>query len=1056
MNALIKAYTLSECMESMAEYAQSYEMLGGENIIFCEDRLTLIAERALMARLGGSFYSSVSTFARFLKAEGRTVSKQGSVMMVGEVMTRLQREGKLQCFTSPAGVAKNARSIYETLAQFSASEITPEVLKTSLSLLPEGTLKKKISDFAYIFEGYNAALLSEGLLDESRYLSLMPKNIREKEVLKGKNVFFLGYTSFTAQAKEIIRAAMESANNVVGIFCSDDKELYTNRAFDAFLKVSLEFGKPLVKDMGAPLLGEAEVLRGGLFNPEKPASRMPTDKIRLFEAEDKTAETEYVAVKIKRAMAENPALRYRDFAVLTPSVNDYSLALKKAFNEYGIPFFIDEKKSIKQHPLSKFLLDCCRVVKENFSPSSVQALTQNYFFGESDEYRNYLYKFANYRGGAKKEIKRGESVEQFLAITNLTNEQKEESFARLEEARIRLLKATENIKTKGHGRGYCAAIRKILEGFAVEKKLDKLDAALTDVAQKGYLAQIYRALDSVLVEAEMLMGAKEMTVAEFSAVLEDGFDAMEISLIPLKADAVFIGDITESRIEKVAFLFALGMTDVVPVNAGDTAIVSDKEIAMLADVQTLLEPTVAEVNLRSRESLCLNLCTFTDKLHFSYPLSANGDEPALSELFRYVHTLFCAPDGGNISTQKGFEKGDFPYQCSSALPAIRQMLIEKGDYETRVDDSLEECSAVFVALKKLGIVEGEEYWMSQADFSNIGRGEELFFHGGKISPTALENYFSCPFGHFAERGLKLKEREEAVVLATDSGNLVHNLLEITAKKAKEFATEEDLRAFAYDTCKALMQTSAYCMQQDTDVGSYATERMLAEAVDVAAAAYRQIVNSSYEVEDTERFVEGELFKGKVDRVDGTEKYVRIIDYKTGVIKATPTAYYTGQKIQMELYMSEIKGERIPAGVFYFPASLSYVGKEEMEGRFRMAGFMNGTEEALVAGDNNIQESTKSEYFEASLKDNSRLSKVMDEKTFVDFLDYAVLVAKQGCKELKEGYIAPSPYEKGCEYCKYGGMCGFNREVAQTRSESAIAPTTIANIVRKAKEEGKEE
>ena len=305
MNAIIKAYTLSECMESMAEYAESYEKLGGENIIFCEDRLTLIAERALMARLGGSFYSSVSTFARFLKAEGKTVSKQGSVMMVGEVMTRLQREGKLQCFTSAAGVAKNARCIYETLAQFSASEITPDILRESLSLLPEGTLNNKISDFAYIFEGYNAALLREGLLDESRYLSLLPKNIRESGVLKGKNVFFLGYTSFTAQAKEIIRAAIEQANNVIGIFCSDNKELYTNRAFDGFCKVCLAFGKPLIKDMGAPLEGEAEVLRCGLFNPERPENRMQTENISLFEAEDKTAETEYVAVKIRRAMAEN-------------------------------------------------------------------------------------------------------------------------------------------------------------------------------------------------------------------------------------------------------------------------------------------------------------------------------------------------------------------------------------------------------------------------------------------------------------------------------------------------------------------------------------------------------------------------------------------------------------------------------------------------------------------------------------------------------------------------------------------------------------------------------
>lgn len=1056
MNTVIKAYTLSECMEIMSEYAEAYEKLGGENVIFCEDRLTLVAERALVNRLGGSFVSSVYTFARFLSVKERAVSKQGSVMLVGEVMTRLQREGKLQCFTSSVGVAKNARSIYETLAQFSASQITPEMLKESAELLPEGPLKRKITDFAYIFEGYAAALLQQGMLDESRYLSLLPHRIREKEELKGKNVFFLCYTAFTAQAKEIIRAAMDTAQNVIGIFCGGEEELYTNGAFNAFKGVCSEYGNTLVKDMGTPLEGEAELLRKGLFNPEKPQNRMPTEKISLFEAQDKTAETEYVAVKIKRAMAENPNLRYRDFAVLTPSVAEYSLSIKKAFDEYGVPYFIDEKKSIKQHPLSKFLLDCCRTVKENYSPSAVQALTQNYFFGESDEYRNYLYKFANYRGGAKKPIKRGEGVEEYLGIsTNATKEQKEERFAKLEDARNRLLLATENIKAKGYGRDYCVAIRKILLDFDAEKKLDTLEEKLSDVAQKGYLSQIYRALDSVLTEAEALVGGKELTVAEFAAILEDGFDAMEISLIPLKADAVFIGDVTESRIEKVGVLFALGMTDAAPRSAGDTAIVSDKEIKQLAQVQALLEPTVAEINLRARESFSLNLCTFMDKLYFSYPLSANGDEPAISEVFRYVHTIFCTPSQGNIPVQKGLEEEDFPYQCSAAAPAIRQMLIEKSEFESGLDNSMEDCSAVFVSLKRLGVVEGEEYWMTQTEFSRVQRGEELFFRDGKISPTSLESFFECPFGHFAKRGLKLKEREEAVVLATDAGDLIHRLLEETAKRAREFATEEEMRTFAYERCKALLETSAYKMQQDTEVGSYASGRILAEAVDVAAAAYRQIVNSQFAVEDTEKSIDGEFIHGTLDRLDGTDEYVRVIDYKSGGITATPTAYYTGQKIQMQLYMSEVKGTRTPAGVFYFPASVNFMSKNEAEGRFRMLGFINGEENALRAGDVHIQDNVKSEYFEATLKENKKLAKVMDENTFLKFLDYGVLVAKQGCKELKEGYIAPTPYDGSCKFCKYGGLCGFSTEVAEPRKEGAITPNAIAeivNAVEKAKEE----
>ena len=1041
MNTIIKAYTLSQCMDEMAKKAAQFEGAGERNLIFCEDRLTLIAERALLRQMGGSFHTTVSTFARFVKAEGKTISKQGSVMAVGEIMTRLQREGALQCFTTAAGIGNNARCIYETLAQLSASEITPEVLRESLAHLPDDMLKRKLSDLAAIYEGYSAFLTERAFLDESKYLALLPSRILEEKSLKNINVFFLCYTSFTAQAAQTIRAVLSTAKNVVGVFCAGEEELYTNRAYTTFLKICQEFGGANCLALGKTLDGEAEILRKGLFNPIRPINKCVTDKIHLFEGEDKMSETEFVATKIRREMQENPDFRYRDIAVLVPNVADYALTLGKSLNEYGIPYFLDLKKSLKLHPLSCFLLDCFRVVRERFSPASVQALTQNFFFGESDEYRNYLLKFANYRGGAKREIKSGEAVETLFDIEALQS------------GRQRVLLAAENIKTRGHGRDYCKAVRKILSDFAVEDGLKKLEDCMEDIAQKSYLSQIYAALKKVLEEAELLTGDRDMTVAEFEAVLKDGLDATEISLIPLKADAVFVGDVTDSRIEKAKIVFAMGMTDALPRVAGDTAIISDKEISRLAEVKAMLEPTVAEVNLRSRESLSLNLCAFTDKLYLSYPLSADGSEPSISDVFRYIDTLFCTDTNKKLPRYKKLSEEDFPYRCSAHTPALRQLLITKNDFENKRADTRVQNSSLFTALDKLGVQEGRDYLEKREGQVRVECGESLFFRNGKISPTGLENYFSCPFKHFAERGLKLKEREEAVVLAVDTGNFVHELLEKTVRKTAEFSTEDELRSYAMEIGAELLQKSVYSMQQDVASGVVASEKLLKEGVDVAAAAYRQIKNSDFSVEKTEISVETEFFRGNVDRMDGTEKYVRVIDYKTGSIDDTAVSYYTGRKLQMQLYMSKLKGERIPAGVFYFPASVNYA--DEDEGRFRMKGFLNGDEEALKCGDKNITEDKKSEYFPAALKNAAVTKRVMDEETFRDFLDYSVLVARQGCQELKEGNIQPSPYEGNCEYCKYGGMCGFDKDVASPRKENGIDPAAIARIAREARE-GKEE
>ena len=134
-------------------------------------------------------------------------------------------------------------------------------------------------------------------------------------------------------------------------------------------------------------------MRTGLFEPERlNGETRGTDRVHIAEIKDKSGEAEYIAANIRQRIAENPDLRWRDFAVLVSSGAAYSLPLKKAFDEYGIPYFFDEKKSLKRHPLGRFLLSCFDVVREGFSPDSVQALAANYFFGGSDIYRNYLLK----------------------------------------------------------------------------------------------------------------------------------------------------------------------------------------------------------------------------------------------------------------------------------------------------------------------------------------------------------------------------------------------------------------------------------------------------------------------------------------------------------------------------------------------------------------------------------------------------------------------------------------------------------------------------------------
>ena len=64
----IGAPTLDDALAVLAERIAANEARGEKNFIFCEDRLTLLAERAVLEKSGGTFLTEVSTFARFLSS----------------------------------------------------------------------------------------------------------------------------------------------------------------------------------------------------------------------------------------------------------------------------------------------------------------------------------------------------------------------------------------------------------------------------------------------------------------------------------------------------------------------------------------------------------------------------------------------------------------------------------------------------------------------------------------------------------------------------------------------------------------------------------------------------------------------------------------------------------------------------------------------------------------------------------------------------------------------------------------------------------------------------
>lgn len=999
---VIGAPTLDDALNELSVRIERAEARGEKNFIFCEDRLTLLAERAVLRATGGATFSSeVSTFARFLSGDRQVLSKEGSVVALSSIMQ--EKKELLTCFNGA-----QAQAVYETIAQLLSSRVDGALLRESAAET-EGTLKRKLCDLALLLDEYGAFLHEKGLVDENGYLALLPEKIASG-VFSDTNVYFFAFPSFTAQAREGVRAALLNAKSVTGIFLAGREAFYTNEGARVFKETLQEVGEPQVTFLKNSLTGEQLVLSKALFSPESMGnSNRQSEKITFLIADDEGEEADGVCALIKKHIREG--MRYRDVAVLTDG-NGFDV-WEKYFRRYRIPYFADRKRPFSDHPFCKFLFSVLEGAADGVLPETADAIASGIYFGDGDEYRNYLLKYGCGRGAYKREIREGEAVQHYRREA-------------LVSCREKLISVMKLFPKRAKGREYVVAVRELRALVGEEKITEKLSESFAG-AERSFLK--LTPLENILEEILLVAGERRFTAREFLTLLESGTKAVAVSMIPQSPDAVFLGDITESKLRRVKVLFCTALTDALPRVTTDTAVINDGEITKLKALRVEVEPAIAVVNSRAREALALNLLSFEDKLYLSYPVKRGGEEQNPSEVLDYCKSAFLVPT----------MHGVFPFNCCEKESAALALCFVKDDFEAGRDEDGRKYASLYAAIEEGGDMN------AFCDRESVAEAAGTLWFSGDISPTLLERYFSCPYQCFAENALRLRARDEGVVPDTDTGNFVHDVLKEIALQLNGFQNEAECRAVTRAVAEEMLSSPKYAQFADTGEGRYAGVRLVEESVEAAAATYKQLTGSSFRVSAREEVLSLPALsvKGRADRIDEAEGFYRVIDYKTGAAEAKPVAYYTGRKLQLQLYLLAAAGAGTAAGAFYFPAQDAFT--KEGEEKYRMQGYFSAEEKVLKLMDTERAEGAKSAFFEGG----GRSEKGMTQEDFNDFLGYSVLVADKAEREMKAGNITPSPYAGVCAYCALKGMCAFT---GVARNESAPTCKEIVKIVRRERRE----
>lgn len=996
--------------------------LGGRNLVFCEEKASLMAERRLCSEFGGSFNTDVYSFGNYLRARKRVdkiLSKEGSAMAVKRVLGEIT----LGCFRRSKRTL--APAMFELISQLKSANVSPETVKAA-SEQSDGILSDKLKDIAAVYAAYERFLSDNGLEDQSSVMSYLPDLIKQSEEIRGANVIIFGFTGFTKETAEAVAALIKTAKSFTAILPEGDNRFaFVNETAETIRRICASLGESISERKAkSDYSYEGAIIKDGVFNPLYRGERVFTDKIFATVAPNPVKEAERIAAAIKKLVMSGKC-RYRDVTVIVPDPVGYDRAFKNAFSLMETPFFLDSRKVSPVNPLVTLTERYIDVFKYGLTRRTFSAFFKNPLVSEdrafADGFENYLVK--NNADGAR--------------LKNPLPDDGDENYAAYEEFRKFALKPFEKFSPES-----------AFDMLNVKEKIERACVRLEEAGEKeesAVNAQIYDAVTGILKEMKEILGGSDISYAEYGRIFSGGVAALELSVIPQYNDAVFVGGFKEAAFSKAKYLFAAGLTSDVPGAKEDTALISDADIDRLAEIKVLIEPKIKVVNHREREYAALGLSAFSDGLFVSYPTAdLAGNKNVKSEAFVFLEKAFglspFPPSDGYLTEKQGLKS--FSYSCGKFVDGT-------------LNDFTESASFYAATAKK--------------------EAEKILVHGNKevkirlknntrallkdvTSPTAIEDFYKCPYRSFVLHGLNVRDKENGRVDGLKSGNLAHEIF-------KNFMTRADAIAdnFDFEECFSSAVNSALAKDEfkvffADEESSVALDSLLKECKKYCRRFYEWLCVSLFKTDGKKTEVRfgddpgaeypaipllgGKIkLSGKIDRVDTYKDYCRIIDYKTGSADDSEKQLFSGTKLQLYLYAAAVKDKKL-AGAYYIPVTDAFKKSDEEKTPLAV-GKTLADEESLAAQDKNIAEKGESEFIPPR-SDKGKMKNVYDEKTMRALVDYALKISENAARELDEGVIVPSPFGETCEYCGFRALCGADEP--EKRTVKSVDGATIEKAV----------
>lgn len=1009
----------------------------------------------------------------------------GRIMLLKQLFEENSLE--LKVFKKASSQEGFLREFNRLLQELKQNLVDPNSLKDVSNKTENYFIQSKFHDIYLIYSKYNEKLKDNFLDAEDRFLLSISK-IKDSSLIKNSKVWIDGFESLNQQRINFIKNLVDYSKSVTLSLNIDSKYISDLEAFDdwEYFKTIYDTFKDIKDLMGEDLeilplndsfnpSNEIRAIESNLFSFKPEVYSEKTTNINIYSSMNPYTETEKLAAKMI-ALIRDHNYRWKDIKVALGDMDKYSSNIKKIFDKYQIPYFLDTKRDIMDNPLSKYLISLLDIFIWNFKYENVFEYLKSNF---SSLDKTQVSRLENYA------LKYGIEGSKWFKNFNDNPEMDEirQAFVLNFEGKMEEFKALSSISD---------ITKFILDYLEEDKVYEKIQEMIRSfINQNKYqesseFSQVWNYVMEIFEQILLVEQNSYITPLEYRKILESGLKEVKVSIIPPTIDKVEIGDMSRVAVSNSKALFILGA------NEGNFDSNNEKGILQSEEREILLQNNIKILSGS-------NFSYFKDK-HMQYKVFSSSREKL------YISYALGTLDGSSLqpslyidTLKKIFTSLEEKSDITDAND-LEYITNRSGTYDKLVENIRKYVDGdkidpiwkdLFVWYKendsqRFEIIEESLNYTNQVEDINPEILKKIFSAEINMSVSKLETYAQCPFKYFVENILKPKPRESQKVEFYDLGNINHEVLEDFINKLFESSerinvmTEDEVESKIKDSIeKVLFEQSKKVTALDANNrNKYLKEKIQRVLNRTANTIVKQLQNSEFRprftelqigvIDKNDKQVKNGNFidpieirindqivklRGKIDRVDAFEDdnghiYISIIDYKSSANDIDLGDASEGIQMQLLVYLNAIlqNGEKLfgkkpkVGGIFYYHIDDPIINKnidnpeEEIFKELKLKGLVLKDKEIVSMLDNSLEAS--SSIIPVGIKKDGEFtanSNVLSEDEFQKLLLFVHGKCSEITLDILNGNFDINPYKKyngqnPCSYCEYMSICQFDKTI----------------------------